>query len=102
MVLSLHFSINTGWSEGGGPTCQHGGVISGQEHRHTLPQVPYCVALLPSCGPGQLPPELGQRLQSSLVPPPKGVSGKGEEVDPLCLAAVPVLPHFGVMSMGYP
>ena len=60
-----------GWAQ------QHLHIITDQNHAHPLSQMSDSVTLIPPHHPGQLAPQLGERLQGHLVPAPECVTARG-------------------------
>ena len=66
-----------------------------------LPEMSDCVSLIPPHHPGQLAPQLGERLQGHLVPAPERVYSQSDELHPLCHAAALLLPHLCGMAVSH-
>ena len=85
---SSNIAIYGGWWQSGDSAPQHGHVVPSQQDRQPLPQLPCHLLLLLPKLPSQLPPKLGNNIQSSPMPAPKGVHSQGNEADGFCCAAV--------------
>ena len=88
--------IYCGWWQSRDPTSHHPNVVPGQDDGQPLHQLPGDLLLLLSQLSKELPCQLGEHVQGSPVPAPKGVHSQGDERDALCCATLIIFGHLDV------
>ena len=75
--LQINIMIYCGWWQSRDPTSHHPNVVPGQDDGQPLHQLPGDLLLLLSQLSKELPCQLGEHVQGSPVPAPKGVHSQG-------------------------